>query len=197
MPFLDNIINGLNDQWIAALEPVITKGKIKAYGIAESIIDVSTETKATIKYPAIVDDDGEGTMIDLDDVYHLIWWHRLESIANTVLPKGFGDAPGDTQETVNMGIVVAAFRDKIRKPGYWIEAVLKDKMPSQSYTSNKAGGRIQRSAYKPGNSNFDKAGLLSREYTQVELNYPNVIFFEMKYQIINNFKKGCFDICEC
>lgn len=201
MPFLDKIITDLNSNWVNSFSSVVSNRKIKTYGISELIlepVEIDENTTKTKKYPGVIDADAEVKACEIDDAYHLVWWHRLESITNTVLTKpAFGDKAGDVQETVNMSMIVAGFRNKIRRSPAWVEAVLKDKMQDTGIIKDSTGKIIQRMKFITGNSNFDKLALLNREFSEIELNYADVLLFELKFQIISTWQKGCLDICGC
>jgi hypothetical protein len=172
----------------------------KMNGIAEMIITAveNGDNVKTVRFPAMVDNDGEAKMIDVDDSYDMIIYHKLESINNSLVAKnGFGDSRGDLLEAANMSLMVYAFRDKIHRTSYWLEAAMKDSMLDRIPVTNKDGKVVQTSVIQAGNSSFDKLGLLQREYSEIELNYPNLIVFELKYSIQSTYKKGCLDACGC
>lgn len=203
MPYLDKIVEQINNTIISSLnfqidsKSILTEGKIKSYGIAEQFIDASdSEDQKPNRYPAIINDDGEVDAITPDDIYDIIFYHRLEGIvnANTTLKNTFGRLP-DIMETVNMSIVFFAFRNKIRRTGYWLEGIVKDKFPDKIVVKDNDGATLQQSPLKIGNSNFDKLSILQREYSEVQLNYAELIVFEFKYLIQNTFKRGCLDGC--
>lgn len=196
MPFLDKIIENLNKHWQTSSLKFIPKAKIKVYGIAETTLAASeSEEGKTIKYPSTIDNDGEVTMIAIDDTYQLVMYHRLESITNSQAAKGFGDSRGDMLEVANLALIVYAFKDKIRKSAHHLEALLKDAIPEDTKITVDSKV-VQTSLFKVGNSSFDKLGLLTREFTEVEVNYPNLIAFEMKYRIESTWRKGC-NTCGC
>lgn len=198
MPYLDKIVEAINRGILNDSVGFIPRAKVHACGIAETILDTrqdSDEKVISIKFPAIVDNDGEAKMIDVDDNYHVILYHKVESIVNTITPKsGYGDSTGNFLETVNMSLMFFAFRDKVRKPAWWFEAAIKDQVrETMKLECNNVF--LQRSSIRIGNSSFDKLALLQREYSEVELNYPNLIVLEIKYRIESNWKKGCFAAC--
>lgn len=201
MPYLDNIVKSLNDTWLNSSLKFIPSSKINAAGIAETIIEATPIDEDNVKvkrFPGIIDTYGEVQAIIADDCYQVIIYHKLEAIVNTVIPKtGFGDGQGDQLETANMAVIVMAFRDKVKKPGYILEAALKNASPEKTKITGNTGQHLQSSVFRIGNSSFDKLGLLSREFSEVELNYPNLIVFEMKYRIESTWRKGCFDACNC
>ncbi len=189
MPFLDNIVSQLNDKIITSSLNFITAGKIKSYGISEPMIVVQEDK--VIQYPAIVDSDGEATMIEVDDIYNVIMYHKLESIVNGIMPKTNYGGIHDMSEVASMALMIVAFRDKVRRTSYWLEGAIKD----QFHDIMKVAG-LQRSTLRIGNSNFDKLALFGREYGAIDLDkYPQLIIFELKYRIESSYRKGCFDNC--
>ena len=199
MPFLDNIVSLINTAWESNLPAYIPNNMQSRFnGIAETVIEPLDDGNRTKKYPAIIESTGDAivdetrySMIDIDDEYGLSIYHRVESIANSQSKQGFGDTPGDMVEVANMAVLVIAFRNKSNIVAHQFEAFLKDTMPigDKHRIDNKV---VQTTDIKPGNSNFDKMQLLSREFTEVEVNYPELVFFEMKYTLRNVWKKGCF-----
>lgn len=172
---------------------------IKANCIAETMLDVrlnDKEESVTIRYPAIVDNDGEVRMIDIDDGYSIILYHKVEGIVNSMVArKGYGDESGGQLETANMSLMLFAWRNKIRRPAWWFEAVIKDQVFETMKLETRDLGVLQRSKVIIGNSSFDKLSILQREFSEIELNYPNLIAIEIKYRIESNWKKGCFSSC--
>ncbi len=199
MPFLDKIVDRLNKHWLNSSLKFIPEGKVQALGIAESFIDVrgENEEEKQVKYPAIVDNDGEVKMIDIDDNFYLILYHKIDSITNGQTTKGYGDQM-NVLETANMSLVVFAFINKLRLSSHRLEAILKDSLPENTKITSADGEFLQRSSFKVANSSFDKLALLQREFSEVELNFSTLIAFEMKYQIISTWNKGCINkLCGC
>ena len=194
MPFLDDIVNVINTAWKNSLPAYIPVGMESRFnGIAETIIETFDDGNKIKKYPAIINlngdaiiDDTRYSMIDIDDEFGLSIYHRVESIANSQSKVGFGDVPSDMVELANMAVIVIAFRNKSNIVAHQFEAFLKDNMPYGD-KHRKDGKTIQTTDIKPGNSNFDKIQLLSREYTEVEVNYPELVLFEMLRNFIKLF----------
>jgi|GEM_PF-5929817 len=200
MPFLNEITESLNNHWQSKLSEKLSENvQVRFFGIAETIVEPFDTTNGQMlkKYPAIINANGDAvigdnrySMIDLDDDYALTIYHRLESIANSVSKVGFGDNAGDLIETANLALLAFAFRKDVNYASYDLEAILKDSIPtSQKITKDQKV--VQVSKFKVGNSSFDKLQLLAREYAEIEVNFPDLIAFEMKYQIESTWKKGC------
>lgn len=201
MPFLDEVVSGLNQRWqtkIFACEP-LCECSPEFLGIADTILDTAGEedNKRPVRFPGIPTNHGEVKPIVLEDQKHFILYHRLESISNQLSRKlAVGDSLGDQLEVANMAVIVLAWRHQVKKPAYWIEAVLKDTMPAGAMRiTDDAGMLMQVSFIKAGVSTFDKLGLINREYSELELNFPMLMMFEMKYTIESTYKKGCLDVC--
>lgn len=193
MPFLDELVTSLNNVWKSKLPSDI---KLRLNGIVETVLEVD-QNERTKKFPAVIDNNGDAvvdenrySMIDIDDDYKISIYHRLESITNSTAKQGFGDDPGNSIEVANMAVIVIAFRNGTGIIPHKLEALLKDTIPYK-FRKMVNGKEVQQSVFKVGNSNFDKLQLLNREYSEVEINYPDLIMFEMKYQITTTYKKGC------
>lgn len=199
MPFLNNAIVTLNQQLIAQALCFVPSGSIAAYGICETMLKVvdADGAESTMRYPAVIDDDGEATMVDIDDVHSIIFYHRLDTIQNSTVRQSFGDGQGDFLETANLTLTLFAFRDKVRKTVWEIEAIIKDRFPNNriTLTDQASGTWLQSSVFRVGNTSFDKLTILQKEYTSVALNYPNVMAMQMGYRIESTWKRGCLNIC--
>lgn len=198
MPYLDKIVDSINIGIMNNSIGFVPRAKVHAWGIAETILDTRQESEdkiVSIRYPGLIDDDGEVKMIDVDDNYHVIIYHKVESIVNTIVAKsGYGNSMGNYLETANMSVMFLAFRDKVRKAAWWFEAAIKDQV-QETVKLECNNVFLQRSNIRIATSSFDKLGLLQREYSEVELNYPNLIVFEIKYRVESTWKKGCFAAC--
>ncbi len=134
-------------------------------------------------------------MIEIDDLYSVIVYHKVESITNAQAPvkSKWGDGYSNV-EMANMSMIVIAFRDQVRKSPQFLEAAIKDKMLETVRVET------QKAFLRPGTSSFDKLGILSREYlnASLQLDFPQLIIFELKYLIQSTYARGCFESCsEC
>lgn len=186
MPFLDNVVRGLN---IGIIHTLSCFTNVRTFGIAETMLVAKDDNSEgeIVRYPGMFGNDGEVEMIDINDRFAITVYHRLESITNSTDAKQAFGRDFSNREVVNMSLIVFAFRDKTLKPAYHLEAMIKDDFPGENRIEN-----IQQSYYKIGNSSFDLIGLSTREYSPAPLNYPLLTGFEMKYRIESTYKKGCF-----
>lgn len=198
MPWLDKTIALLNDSLVQNALCFTTPGKVAAYGICETMLkEVNGDgTSSQVRYPAMVDDDGEGQMVEVDDIYDVILYHRVDSITNGISRTGFGDSPGDPVETANCVLTLFFFRKKVKKTAQQLEAAVKDKFPDTWFVVNDDNGSpVQSSQFIVGNSSFNKLSILEKEYPQVILNYPDLSLFQMNYRIESTWKRGCLSLC--
>lgn len=196
MPFLDEIVTGINEAILQVIP--VEAADCAMHGIAEPMVyvDESEDEKSVVKrYPAIMQDDGEAKMITPDDCFKLIVYHKLDSIINGQLKGGYGDSKGDLLETANLSLMVMAFRNGIALKAHELESHIKLNIKDQ-ITIRTEASTVQTSAITFGSSQFDKLPLLQREYSDVELNYQDLIFFEMKYKIESRYNKACFTPCK-
>ena len=190
MPYLEQLVNNINEQIKSSLK-FISEGQIATYGISEAIVEPIDE-KSYKSYPAIINEDGDATMIEINDVYGIIIYHKLDSITNALaLTKNQWGNEHYLSESANMTMIVIAFRDQVKRTASFLEAVIKDKLEETMAVET------QKSTLRPGASNFDKLSILTREYlnSAPELNFPQLIIFELKYVIASIYKKGCLDNC--
>ena len=119
MPYLDQIVNSINQQWRTAFG-CLTDEQVRLLGIAETVLDVADDKEAqrVIHYPAVVNNDGEATMIDVDDGYGLTIYHKLESSTHGTQKAGYGDDKGEVVEVANLAAMVIGFRHILQKPAH-------------------------------------------------------------------------------
>ena len=194
MPQLNKIVDQINEGWkdaIFSCEPLCDCSH-NFKGLAETILDTQQgEQSILVSYPGIIDEAGEVEMVQVNDKVDFLVYHKLENIANNVLPgKGFGNETGELQEITTLAALVIAWRSKIKMAAHDLEMLLKDNLPNDPIKLNG-----QKSKIFAGISTFDKITLLQREYTRIEINYPDLIFFEMRYRIETSYKKNCVPVC--
>ena len=179
MPFLKEIVDDINTNW----QSFLPDGKF--FGIIETLVDeqVVNDAVALVRYPAMVDDTGDGLPIIPDSLDPFVVYHKLESITNS-----YEDKTGRRfeKEVANMVLVCFGYINILQHPAYWLENVLKDLMTLNNRRP------MQSSVITVGASTFDKLGMLGREYAGVMPSFPNLIGFEMRYRIESTYTKGCF-----
>lgn len=201
MPFLDQVITSLNTAWntnVFGCDQFDGLG-VTLNGLAEPILDTSDKEEGQprlTKFPGLINYSGEVEMIDVNDQKGVIIYHRLESITSQTTSKpAYGDTPDMPLEVINLSAIVIFWRSMLLKPAYWLEDALRDKMPEIVKISDTSGGVLQRSRVKAITSIFDTLGTMAKEYSNIEINYPDLAAFEMKYRVESTLKKGCFDAC--
>lgn len=183
MPFVDAVVAGLNQRFQSSLSCFPSA---RLFGVAETLLIYEDDVPA--RYPAIIDNNAQAYMVDINRDYAVTLYHKVDSITNGINTKlAYGAAYGRESEVVNMALMVFAFRDAVLKPVYHLENLLKDSLPEKSTIQN-----IQATQYFAGNSSFDKAALLAREYSSTAVNYPELMVLELKYRIESTYRKGCF-----
>jgi hypothetical protein len=199
MPFLNNITESINGIILSSTGIPVADAKL--FDISEVMIEAGNNDEGNAlvyRYPSVIDMYGEVTRIIIDDGYALIAYHKVENVANGIDQKsGYGNSRGNIVEVANMALMVYAFRRKVKREAWWIEAMIKDKLPDTLNISDRQGKLLQRSVVRPVMTSYDKLGLLQREYTEVQLNYPDLMVFEMKYRVESTWSKGCFSNCSC
>src|ERR1044071_5924268 len=101
----------------------------KFYGVSTILPRKKAKNKQLERLPAIVDAKGEAVIIDLDDKYHMIIYHKnLANGHQLDTQKSYGDSV-DLLDATDMAMIVFAQRDKIRMDAELLEAFIRQALP--------------------------------------------------------------------
>lgn len=163
----------------------------KIYGLAQSMIRVKSDGLESL--PAIVDNDGEGKYIGIDNTLPFIIYHKNNSITTRQVAKaGYGDESGDTVNTYSNTMVVYMNRKKLKI------------QPDQMFLNLQ--GSFPDSITHQGFKNIviliqnvilNSQQVWASEYQNTDFRLqPDSNLFAINYTIESTFKKGCFDTCK-
>ena len=82
----------------------------KIYGLAQSVVREKSEGRELL--PCIVDNNGEGKDVSIDNTLPIIIYHKSNSIQVRKGNKGMGDAGADTINTYSNVMIVYLDRKK-------------------------------------------------------------------------------------
>lgn len=180
-------ISTINDQ----LRPITEKFTgSRVFGLAQSMI---RETSGGLELiPALVDKEGEGKYIGIDDTAPITIYHKSNSITVTDKPNsGVGDSRAHKVDTYSNSMIV--FMDRKATcllPDeflLFIQANLPDEIKIQNYKSVNI--RLQ-------NIILNSQQVLASEYQNTEYKIPpRFSLFAINYQIESVFDKSCFATC--
>lgn len=180
---INPIINKINEQLSKVFE-----GKI--YGLAQSVIRIIGNEAEII--PALVDYEGEGKYVGLDDTYPVIIYHKLNSLkTENAKYKGYGDDNADQVNTYDNSLIVYYDRKKLKK--------LPDEMYLKIQISVQENLKIdpfKTVSIKFNNVILNSAQVFANEYRGTAYKLaPEKNLIAINYTVESTFKKGCFDKC--
>lgn len=161
----------------------------KCYSLAQSVLrNQGSEVEVL---PGEVNKDGEIVYVGLDDVYSLITYHKLSSIATTQLPNGRGDNPGDLQNNYQLSLVAYWDRKKLNAMPDEMLLLLQSRWP-----------RILVGAdIKTGTANFgatitNSLQIFNTEYQGTKFRLPaNHSLMQINYTLSITFNPLCIPKC--
>lgn len=188
---IDLIVKGLNSGIASRLNSAKFAGS-RFLGIACSYIKQLQESQVGLS-PYIIDDNGEGKEVVIDDRYPLTIFHKNNGCSyKQDQTKTRGSEIGYIKSS-QMSMILIASRRKLRLSPEMLEAYLSDNIPSTVDLTNhkvKASIRLQ-------GSNFSCERIYMQEWQGATLISPDIILVEMKYQIDCTYFKGCVDFTCC
>jgi hypothetical protein len=141
-----------------------------------------------------IDKHGSGDMIDLNDQYALILYHKISSASYQLLQTGKVRAKGDDylqQHTIDVTMTVWAQRDVLQTQPDDIGDILLKGLP----TGITLMPGIIRCNIIPVSTDYDFVSIFRREYAQV--NYflkPNQMLLQLKYRISLLVDPKCLEL---
>jgi hypothetical protein len=162
------------------------------------ITQLVAKADSTVK-PCIVDHEGEGTDLTVDDVYPVQVYHR--NYGGTFKPNpatGFGDGNTAKNQVTNMGCIVIGQRKKIKLTPEDLLVLVAASFPAELPKAKRAELKLTKSAITITNIDINSLAVFKREY-QFKDNVldPSIIMLELKYQIECGFEKDCINTICC
>ncbi|MBA3830065.1 MAG: hypothetical protein H0X33_14080 [Taibaiella sp.] len=173
---LSEIVNEIN----STLKPLFNGGNI--YGLAQSII------KNNQVIPALVDNNGEGKYIGIDNTLPFIVYHKNNSISATDVP-GQGDEL-NIKNTYSNVLIIYLNRKKTK--------ILPDEL-FLNIQANPFRYKIQpfkNIVIRVQNVILNSQQVWQSEYLGSDYEItPDSNLLAINYTIESTFKRGCFDTC--
>lgn len=153
--------------------------------------------KENYTIPAVIDKNGEGTEVLVNDAFTAIIYHRQQGITGTLLTArpGYGDDMGSLQNTHTMAMFIyfqpgriKMLHDEIFQAIQGSVSLLIQQFPPFNSVQVLIGGAI-----------VNDVTVWNSEYTA---NVPNRLpesanLMQINYQIISTFRKDCFKCKDC
>lgn len=185
MHSIHNIIDSLNGSLGDLFKSKRFSGA-KIHGTAVTVISSKGE-----KMPVIIDKNGEGHYVGIDDRYPVRLYHKQNSMSTRVDPKtGIGRGIGDIINTYSLSMIVFLNRKRAcLMPDeflLYIQSNFPDNLTIEPYSNIKIlfTGAI-----------LNDMQVYNQEYLIPEKLLPEHNLFQINYTVETSFKKGCFNKC--
>lgn len=191
-PNIVNLINlSLKGSTLASKR--FQKGEL--YSLAELMHKIDTDGLTTV--PVIVDNNGEGTEVQLNDSLPFQAYHRIIAI-ETADNNGddFGDGDTVVEETTMKMIVFANRRIMQFQVDDLITAINVGFPVSLSKTQLSAlGNWFSQVEFEIDDINIDKQSVWNDEFGSDQALPPYYYVFAVNYKIQSHIMAGCYDLC--
>lgn len=148
--------------------------------------------------PFVVDDYGQAIYCGFDDIAPLIIYHRTISSQN-ILQRAkavINDKLISQQFTISL--IVTAHRNKIKLIAEEIDMLIASAWQSSLPHQKLIDFNLRGCNLIYVSTNYNTTALLQREYTGKNIiNEPNLILFELRYNVELTYNSGCLEILCC
>jgi hypothetical protein len=145
--------------------------------------------------PAIIDNDGNETILVINDIYPFEVYHRHTGSTVQEVEGNFGDLVY-RQETAQMLMVVIGDRKRLKMTKEEIITGILLGMPLEFGSTFLNTNSLDQVSIVPGDFNLSKVDAWNGEYnTELVKLKPETIFFTLTYNIETRAKVDCIDIC--
>ena len=145
--------------------------------------------------PAIIDNDGNETILVINDIYPFEVYHRHTGSTVQEVEGNFGDLVY-RQETAQMLMVVIGDRKRLKMTKEEIITGILLGMPLEFGSTFLNTNSLDQVSIVPGDFNLSKVDAWNGEYnTELMKLKPETIFFTLTYNIETRAKVDCIDIC--
>ena len=188
MPFLKEIINKVNNSLKANAINDKRFATARIEGITRSI---ERHNGAIVEvFPVALTDNFEFKDVSIDDTYPLIIYHKI--LNNSYQQK---DSDRNYICKTDVKMVVYGKIGKLNITSEQLEAVISMNFPT---ILDKNGTGVDSIFIRLSSSEMDSQKVFNEEYRNIMYRLcENDILISFRYSIETNFKKGCFNICEC
>lgn len=189
MSIIANIISSINTTINTVVFPDETYTSKRILGLAWPYPEKSGSDTLLKIVPAIyANNSDEGTIIDLDDSYSVILYHKLSSYAFQTFQKNATGNDQFQQLTADASMIVWALREDLNMQADDLSDLIVFNLPTQ-YTA--AG--IVKCTIAPVQTDFDFIRVFRQEYQSVDYFLkPGHILLQIKYRVVAVIKPNCF-----
>lgn len=161
------------------------------------ILSREEDNKLT-KFPAIVDNQGEGTDVSYDDIYPIQFYHRIAAPLQypDMKNEGYGNPNAFHKEIAEM--VLICMGDRARFDVYTEEicAAICADLTRELTPTQLATLVLQDCTIEVVDTNTDTEAVFNQEFQNVDFALaPENFMIAVKYKITTEYGKGCFTLC--
>ena len=196
MPKLTNITTVINEALEANVFNTSRFAGGKYYTIAELVKEKSKDND--ISRPCVLDNDGEGTPVSIDDTWPLQIYHRVINLdyePQTI--ENYGDPTNYIKEIATMALVFMSDRFRTEMRGEELMALIAANIPATlTQTTLTSLGLNTVQIYANGQAIIDNETVYNREYNLPHYSLKlNSIMYSLNYTIETVYSKKCFTAC--
>lgn len=178
------IIGILNEQYAGI------QRESSVYGLAQSML--RTTGTVTELMPCIIQPDGEGKYIGLDDVNKLMIYHKLVNASSVQVLNGAGDNPGNLVNTYTLGMIVTWDRKAMDLMADEMLMLVQANTP----LFIKGIPDMKLARIRISSANLDTLQVIAQEYRSDNLRIPsNILMMQVNYTIELTFNPACIKTC--
>lgn len=198
MPRIDQICQIINT---SLKQNVLNTSRFQGgryYSVADLIKTVDKDKNNETWYPALIDDQGEGQSVVVNDNYPLQIYHRILNLNNELIDiENFGDENQKLKETAQMTMIIISDRNIIQMRGEDLIALIAVNIPGKLQKSDLQFLNLNSvDMFANGEAIIDNEIVYKREYNTGEyLLKSNSVMYSLAYTIISIFDKKCFPNC--
>lgn len=197
MPKLESILPLINTELKTKLFNTQRFQNGKLYdNIARSLSTEEKDGAITVR-PVVVDNEGQGTPMDLNDAKPFILYHHLIGLSYEDVPEEeFGDPGTGIRETADINLIFSGDRNALQvipeDVAAGIYAFLLRQLPHATESSLSLTGY----SLTPSSVETDIQKVMAQEYQGVEfLVDPGFIYISVNYKLVTYYSKSCFSLC--
>jgi hypothetical protein len=195
MPLVESIVGFIND----SLKAGSLKGIQPAKYIGVTTVLARKKRDDSLEIlPAEMDLAGEYKMVEPNDQYSLIIYHKQTSnVYSTERNNSYGDGY-NYKATTEMSVIVYADGKKLRRSAEQLEPLIIYGIPQRLGKALMAETKFNNCLITPLASVMDKISVFRQEYPNTEYFLkPYQHLFLIRYRIETTFDKNCINACLC
>lgn len=200
MPYLAKQIEIINEALKTRLLTSPRFAHARLCGLATEVAEQVSEGVER-RFPVTFDNaETDPVSLVIDDRYSLTVYHKqgLSNFGVSSRHSGYGGINNTESEVQEMSMVVYAKRKRIKLLADDIASLINLAMPTQVLKSTLLGTKLDAMRVFVVSKDMDSAAVFGGEYVNVDRFIgADDIMFKINYRIETQYRKDCFDLCDC